>query len=40
MTRMKGAVELYAGLGFEEIDPYYFHPADDVIYMKKTLDPN
>ena len=34
---LKAAVSLYRKLGFEECEPYYNNPMDDVIYMSKKL---
>ena len=34
---LKSAISLYKKYGFEECDPYYNNPMDDVIYMKKSL---
>ena len=34
---MKAAIEIYRKYGFEECEPYYNNPMDDVIYMRKTL---
>ena len=34
---LKSAIGLYKKHGFEECDPYYDNPMDDVIYMKKSL---
>ena len=34
---LKPAINLYKKYGFEECEPYYNNPMDDVIYMKKEL---
>lgn len=34
---MKAAIHLYKKYGFEECEPYYNNPMDDVIYMIKKL---
>lgn len=34
---LSAAIGLYKKYGFEECDPYYNNPMDDVIYMKKKL---
>lgn len=34
---LKAAISLYEKHGFEECEPYYNNPMDDVIYMKKDL---
>ena len=34
---LKAAISLYKKNGFEECEPYYNNPMDDVIYMKKEL---
>ena len=34
---LKAAIGLYKKAGFEECEPYYNNPMDDVIYMKKHL---
>ena len=34
---LHAAIALYRALGFEETDPYYVNPFEDVIYMKKDL---
>ena len=35
---LKAAVSLYRKLGFEEIEPYYHNPFDDVIFFGIDLD--
>ena len=34
---LEPAIKLYKKQGFEECEPYYENPMDDVIYMKKSL---
>jgi len=34
---LKSAIRLYKKMGFQEIEPYYDNPMDDVIYMKIKL---
>lgn len=34
---LEAAVSLYRKLGFDEIDPYYGNPMDDVIYFGRDL---
>ena len=34
---LKSAIGLYKKYGFEECEPYYNNPMDDVLYMKKIL---
>lgn len=34
---LKTAIHLYHKFGFQECEPYYNNPMDDVIYMKKKL---
>ena len=34
---LKAAISLYKKNGFEECEPYYNNPMDDVIYMRKDL---
>ena len=34
---MKAAIGLYKKYGFEECEPYYYNPFEDVIYMRRTL---
>ena len=34
---LKAAVSLYHKMGFEECEPYYHNPMNDVIYMSKKL---
>jgi putative acetyltransferase len=35
---MEAARSLYASLGFEEVEPYYFNPIPGAHYLKATLD--
>lgn len=37
ITPLEAAIGLYKKNGFEECDPYYNNPMDDVIYMRKEL---
>ncbi len=37
LTYMEAAIHLYKKYGFEECEPYYNNPMDDVIYMIKRL---
>lgn len=37
ITPLQAAIHLYNKLGFQECEPYYNNPMDDVVYMKKTL---
>lgn len=37
LSHMKTAIHLYKKYGFEECEPYYNNPMNDVIYMKKKL---
>ena len=37
LQRLSGALELYRGLNFEEIEAYYHNPMEDVVYMKLDL---
>lgn len=37
LTHMKAAIHLYKKYGFEECEPYYNNPMNDVIYMMKKL---
>ena len=34
---LQAAIHLYKKMGFEECEPYYYNPMDDVIYMKRLL---
>jgi ribosomal protein S18 acetylase RimI-like enzyme len=34
---LKAAINLYKKHGFEECEPYYDNPMDDVVYMKRDL---
>lgn len=34
---LRAAISLYEKHGFEQCEPYYDNPMDDVIYMKKVL---
>lgn len=34
---LQAAIHLYKKMGFEECEPYYDNPMDDVIYMKYLL---
>lgn len=34
---LQAAIHLYNKMGFEECEPYYYNPMDDVIYMKRLL---
>ena len=34
---LKAAISLYNKHGFEECEPYYHNPMDDVIYMQNQL---
>lgn len=34
---LQTAIHLYKKMGFEECEPYYDNPMDDVIYMKRLL---
>jgi len=34
---LKAAIHLYKKHGFEECEPYYDNPMDDVVYMKRGL---
>ncbi len=34
---LKSAIRLYKKMGFQEIEPYYDNPMNDVIYMKIKL---
>ena len=38
LKRLVGAVDLYASLGFGEIEPYNFNPEGDIVYMECHLD--
>ena len=35
---LEAAVSLYRKLGFEEIEPYYGNPMNDVVYFGRELD--
>ena len=37
LTPMEAAIHLYKKHGFEECEPYYENPMNDVIYMRKEL---
>lgn len=37
LSSMKPAVSLYKSLGFYEIDPYYFNPIENTLYMELNL---
>ena len=37
LRRLVGAVDLYASLGFSEIEPYNFNPEADIVYMERSL---
>ncbi len=37
LRRMDKAIQLYAYLGFEEIEPYYNNPEVDAVFMEKKL---
>ena len=34
---LQSAIRLYRRFGFQETEPYYDNPMEDVIYMKKLL---
>ena len=34
---LQSAIRLYKRFGFQETEPYYDNPMEDVIYMKKLL---
>lgn len=38
LDEMEAARELYVGLGFEEIPPYYYNPIPGAHYLKADLD--
>lgn len=37
LTSLKSAVSLYKKKGFQEVNPYYDNPLDDVLYFKLNL---
>jgi putative acetyltransferase len=37
LRRLKGAIELYALLGFKETEPYNYNPETDIVYMEASL---
>ena len=37
ITPLQSAIHLYKKYGFEECEPYYNNPMDDVVYMRKKL---
>lgn len=37
ITPLQSAIHLYKKYGFEQCEPYYDNPMDDVVYMKKKL---
>ena len=37
LTPMQEAIHLYKKHGFEECEPYYENPMNDVVYMRKEL---
>ena len=37
ITPLQSAIYLYRKFGFQECEPYYNNPMNDVIYMKKEL---
>ncbi len=37
ITPLQSAIHLYKKYGFEQCEPYYNNPMDDVVYMKKSL---
>lgn len=37
ITPLQAAIHLYTRAGFQECEPYYHNPMDDVVYMKKKL---
>jgi len=37
LSSLKSAVRLYKNFGFEEVNPYYENPLDDVLYFKLKL---
>lgn len=36
-SAMNEAVKMYRSLGFHEIEPYYFNPVEDALFMEKIL---
>jgi len=37
LPRLEAAIGLYADMGFQEIEPYYFNPVEGVVYFEKKL---
>lgn len=37
LKRLKAANKLYRGMGFEQCEPYYHNPIEDVVFYKKDL---
>lgn len=37
LQSMKGAIDLYRALGFNEIEPYIYNPFKDAVYMELKL---
>ena len=37
LRRLEGAVEMYAAMGFKEIEPYNHNPELDIVYMERAL---
>ncbi|MDR0425228.1 MAG: GNAT family N-acetyltransferase [Clostridiales Family XIII bacterium] len=37
LSSMKGAIALYRKLGFTDIEPYYYNPGDNVVYLGLAL---
>lgn len=37
ITPLQSAIHLYKKYGFEQCEPYYNNPMDDVVYMRKAL---
>lgn len=35
---LQAAIQLYKKVGFEECEPYYHNPMDDVLYFRKSLE--